>query len=377
MQRLCSIPLGSIFLLGALLAQQARIVRQDEFANQTATQSATIFAWRHDRSHIRFETDVSVSALADAVLRATPDDATWHTLGCTEPAPQGPVQNDVTEFATGHDQQKQKQCYGYAAGDAAPKLLSGSLLGKDGVRRAECDRNKGEEFRKASKISVDEDAQAGKRQLFQHVVSAFHDIKVPVILSSGLLLGWWRECDFLTHDPDMDVNVLHRTLPDNWIQKLENAGLSVAVRIPPEQRFQDLTDNMALEVTLKLKPPLGGFSGEPYCDVSVAEEGQITDSRFSIMDALWPNGHTTGFWPCTNMFESLAFTRWNDVDVWVPYPPEAHLIGKYGETWNQHLETGWCVYCDCDNNSNIDRAPWQKLWELSDYEAFLKADAER
>jgi len=304
---------------------------------------------------------------------------------CTEPAPEWILTvtpEEITSYATSHDADKQRGCYGHAAGDKAEPSAKGNILGNLAeVRNISCDMAGALQFRREFNIVPDEKAQLSKKILFQNVVSAFHMMGAPVMLSHGLLLGWWRECDFLADDQDLDVGVFHRSLPVDFVQQLEDLGFTVSIRVPEEARFQNIHDNIGLEVTLSNASDHSS-APKPYCDFFVYEEDGVYPNAKGTLEyhayhSLWHNGAVKRFWSCPTRFESLAVTRWNDVDVWVPYPPETELKIKYGLAWDKPMGSGgsWGVYHECDQAHPVSRSPWQRGWELLDEEKFMATQA--
>jgi len=313
-------------------------------------------------------------------------EALWGESGCTEPAPEWILTvtpEEITSYATSHDADKQRGCYGHAAGDQAQPSAKGNILGNlSEVRNISCDMAGALQFRRDFNITPDEQAQLSKKILFQNVLNAFHMMGAPVMLSHGLLLGWWRECDFLAHDQDLDVGVLHRSLPVDFRQQLEDFGFTVFIRVREEARFQNIHDNIGLEVTLWDASNTSG-APKPYCDIFVFEEDGVYPNangtlEFHAYHSLWhPSAPAKRFWSCPTRFESLAVTRWNDVDVWVPYPPETELKIKYGSAWDKPDGSGgsWGVYHECDREHPVTRSSWQRRWELLDEEKLIATEA--
>jgi hypothetical protein len=333
----------------------------------------------------------------------------WDEFGCTQPVPSqytdaASVKTFLSAVATSGVPTMQKTCYGYTAGEQTTstpvKLFSDTPA-------SPCDAAAGAKLRQEHNIQVDPVKQAAQTKLFQLVVNAFKTINVPVIMTAGLLLGWKRECDFLAHDNDMDVAVMHRDLPEDFLEKLQAQGLSVMVRVAAEAKFSKVHDNIGLEFTIN-----HAEAPNVWCDVFAWEEmppassadtsvallskphqhhhhhhsskdnsssavGQApattqtqvpaTTQTLEVYQSLWYNDNHGHFWKCKEQFESLQKLQWHDVEVYIPYPPEMHLTTKYGADWNEIKETGWCVYCDCDQEPShvAGRTPWQKQWQVS------------
>ncbi|MBC8514383.1 LicD family protein [bacterium] len=68
------------------------------------------------------------------------------------------------------------------------------------------------------------------RRVLSEVVSILNSAQIPFWLTSGTLLGWFREGDFISNDPDIDLGI-HLSDYSHLLPSLfQNAGFRLGFR---------------------------------------------------------------------------------------------------------------------------------------------------
>eukprot|EP00928_Gymnodinium_smaydae_P030660 TRINITY_DN22735_c0_g1_i1.p1 TRINITY_DN22735_c0_g1~~TRINITY_DN22735_c0_g1_i1.p1 ORF type:complete len:528 (-),score=132.67 TRINITY_DN22735_c0_g1_i1:105-1688(-) len=419
------------------------------------------FDWNSNWSFPQPFSQESSESRSSSLLQTSADDAAtmgggsnasaadlWYNSSCQRQQLPANLLHKLNEFqlrliARSKDPKWQKTCYGHAAGDfvggdrkpSEPVYLlprPGSAGAHDGPVSVKCDEARAKAFRAASNITAIPEQQEAKHHLLKKVNEAFRSIEAgPVVMTAGLLLGFWRECDFLVHDHDMDVAVFHRYLPRNYHRRLRGMGFTVRERVDRSARFQRLHDNRGLEFTLLLDEQ-EMLEPWPFVDVFVWDEGAATAAsappkpspepellgpaslveigdagamvaeaamaaaqaaaaadaaaaaaaaekprrrqELTVYQALWYNNNGGHFWNCPEIFERLAKANFQGIEMYVPYPPEMHLHQKYGPTWTEPKRRGYPIYQECRlQKQTLGREPWQRAWDIADGAQFLSA----
>jgi len=61
-------------------------------------------------------------------------------------------------------------------------------------------------------------------KMLKIISKVFKELKIPFFLSSGTLLGYFREGKFLEHDYDMDIGIFAKDFTNDIIKKMEANG---------------------------------------------------------------------------------------------------------------------------------------------------------
>ncbi len=64
-------------------------------------------------------------------------------------------------------------------------------------------------------------------EMLRHADEAFSSMGVRAFLTYGALLGAYREHGFISYDPDIDLGILEKEVPENIHQKMKDAGFKL------------------------------------------------------------------------------------------------------------------------------------------------------
>lgn len=198
-----------------------------------------------------------------------------------------------------------------------------------------CNESFAEKWRKVHNVTDSPVKSQEQRKIFLEFAEIMDTARVPFYIARGTLLAFWRECDFMPHDVDLDVGVMHRHYDFSLKQTFIDAGFGIL------REFGDPSVELYEYTIFKLGP-----SGQRYhIDIFHAEEGEST-----ITEALWlfdaDKGYNTPL-RCSYPFKQFAVAKWFGRYFWVPYPVYDFLAPSYDPG-----KTGEWVRARGGSNSN-------------------------
>ncbi|XP_033739237.1 fukutin-like [Pecten maximus] len=109
-----------------------------------------------------------------------------------------------------------------------PKPVEKFLDSVPQSRYIECDQKRADNFLKAHPPDVSSKAkyfQRKARQLIAQGKEVLNKLGMRFWISSGTLLGWYRQCDIITHAQDVDFGMWIKDYNSQLIHEMEKAGL--------------------------------------------------------------------------------------------------------------------------------------------------------
>lgn len=155
--------------------------------------------------------------------------------------------------------------------------------------------------------------RAEARALLARAKAVLDGLGVPFWLSSGTLLGWLRQCDFIAHSKDVDVGIFIDDYQPALVEAMAAQGLQLT------HRFGRPEDSFELSFA--------------------SEHGLKLDMFFFYRDAgvFW-NGGTQARTGRKFKYSFAPFEMcWGDlagIKARVPCPPLPYIKANYGEDWN-------------------------------------------
>ena len=153
------------------------------------------------------------------------------------------------------------------------------------------------------------------RRVLSEVVSILNSAQIPFWLTSGTLLGWFREGDFISNDPDIDLGI-HLSDYSHLLPSLfQNAGFRLGFRGTQKE-------GMELSVA---KGPFGKH-GETKVDLFFF----MPHPQGGRWHAIWPKKGRLGYRYEEFSVEKKSFCG---IEVGVPSNPEGYIENQYGTDW--------------------------------------------
>ena len=178
----------------------------------------------------------------------------------------------------------------------------------------ECDKNRAVNFVQVYKPDTSDSALQFKRKARQLVAKGKHvldKLNIPFWLSSGTCLGWFRQCDIITHAKDVDFGIFAKHYKPEVIEAFKEAGL------PIKHVFGNVNDSFELSF----------HAGDLKLDIFFFYEDK---------DFTWNGGteikdgakYKYNFVPFKLCWSTLL-----DLHIRVPCPTEQYVKDNYGEGW--------------------------------------------
>lgn len=145
------------------------------------------------------------------------------------------------------------------------------------------------------------------------IKSRLDEYGVPFWLSSGTLLGWFRQCDFIPYSLDVDIGVFIKDHTHDLLTKLKQSSLML------EHKFGKIEDSLQYAFDM----------GKLKLDIFFFYEDKVTGK-------VWNGGtdYNTGekFKYVFDKF-SLCWTALDGRKVRVPCDTETYIKANYGDNW--------------------------------------------
>ncbi|KAJ8316623.1 hypothetical protein KUTeg_005817 [Tegillarca granosa] len=184
----------------------------------------------------------------------------------------------------------------------------------------ECDKERAKEFFYKYKKDTSEQALKFKRKSRQLIAlgkQVLDSIGVRFWLSSGTLLGWYRQCDIIPYAQDVDFGVWIKDHKSDIVPAFEKAGLSV------KNVYGKVSDSFELSFQ----------SGDVKLDIFFFYEES---------DHMW-NGGTDAATAIKYKYSfpkfKLCWTIFLDLQVRVPCPTKPYIEANYGKKWFEQVKT--------------------------------------
>lgn len=154
-------------------------------------------------------------------------------------------------------------------------------------------------------------------KILSMVSDIFKELDIPFFLSSGSLLGYYREGKFLEHDYDIDIGIFQKDYTPKIIKKLKKKGFIYY------RKFGNYKDGLELSFHL------------PNCSIGWKAKIDIflhytEDDNKSIY---WISYYRKKRLKYKVSAFDLKKINFMGVDVWIPYPTERYLVEHYGSDW--------------------------------------------
>lgn len=232
--------------------------------------------------------------------------------------------------------------------------------------------------------------QRSNMRALAEVAGTFRKLGVPVVLLSGMLLGWRRGCFAVPGDADADVGTFGPWLHEVGLARLQEAfgaaGHTLETQYCPDGL---LAAGCELRVTLAgLAEAERERGGTPYVDVEVlfsappVSVGRLPGrfdkcsvdvcgrrcERCPFAYSLWGNGLASQdrFYACPIPVGRFSLVAWMNQTFWAPHDLEGYLRAEYGHGWRvpaAHGET-WPTYRPCQPYMGADMS-------FSQYPSFI------
>ncbi|XP_055884910.1 ribitol-5-phosphate transferase FKTN-like [Biomphalaria glabrata] len=149
------------------------------------------------------------------------------------------------------------------------------------------------------------------RQLILLAKQILDSVGVPFWLSSGTCLGWFRQCDLISHTTDVDIGIFITDYREDLIGLLESNGLALI------HKFGKVSDSLELSFLF----------GDIKLDIFF----------FYTADEYFWNGGTQA--STGNKYKyifppfKLCWTEFLDLWIRVPCPAAPYILANYGPKW--------------------------------------------
>lgn len=218
------------------------------------------------------------------------------------------------------------------------------------------------EFGELSELS-----EKSRRQLaiLTEALAVLESLGIKPWLTDGTLLGFWREHDFIAHDPDMDLGVLFREWSPAIVPAMAAAGFTL-------KSARDL--DAARRPTGVSSSPSGPADGaspgrsrrDGGLEYTFLKNGERIDIFFfyergaTLWHAAWLRNTIQINYRYPRF--GLVRARFLGLDVWVPEDPESYLLTKYGPKWREKdLSWSWAF---SPKNRQVPLSHWPAfLWQ--------------
>lgn len=150
-------------------------------------------------------------------------------------------------------------------------------------------------------------------KIIKLVKSRLDDFEVPFWLSSGTLLGWYRQCDFIVYSGDIDIGVFIKDHDNDLLAKLQRSSFSL------EHKFGKPEDSLQYAFNMgAIKLDIFFFYEDKFLrkywnggtDYDSGDKYKYLFSKFN-----------------------LCWTEFFDMKVRVPCETETYIKDNYGPNW--------------------------------------------
>ncbi|XP_057295730.1 ribitol-5-phosphate transferase FKTN-like isoform X1 [Hydractinia symbiolongicarpus] len=230
---------------------------------------------------------------------------------------------DTSQYCT-HENIFKKIDYAKAVIDGVniyiPKYLSLFLEELQSTKFIPCNYNQARSFYSTYGMDTTHESDMFKSKanhILSLVIEILSTLNVRFWLSSGTCLGWYRQCDFISHSKDVDIGIWIKDYNQHIIEAFSEKGLHL------KHLFGKLEDSFELSFSMDdLKLDIFFFY----------EEDNI----------MW-NGGTqvrTGkkFKYIFQKFK-LCWTTLHNLLVRIPCKTNKYILANYGENWNKLIKS--------------------------------------
>lgn len=199
-----------------------------------------------------------------------------------------------------------------------PKDIAGACYEVQRSTFISCDEDKAAEFyADFPEIQVESGADADfrrkVRQILTLVKEAFAELKIAFWISSGTLLGWFRQCDVIPYSGDVDIGVMIDDHSSDIVPSLDEKGLQLRMKLGT---VNDSLQYSFVYSQTKLDIYFFYSQGDQYWNgATKPETGEKYKYTFPRFDLCW--------------------TEFLDLQLRVPCPVLPYIEANYGSGWDR------------------------------------------
>lgn len=199
--------------------------------------------------------------------------------------------------------------------------------------------------------------QTNARKLLRAAREVLSKLEIPFWLSSGTLLGWYRECDIIPHSGDVDIGIWIRDFNPDIIDQMERNGFLL------KNIFGKVLDSF---------------------EISFVDENDIKLDIFFFYDEdeyVWNGGtraHDGAKFKYVFPKFTLCWTEFLEMKVRVPCDSQSVVYANYGPDWMKPVKN-WTWYSSPPNvirNGFWDKSEWNQVIQVYEpvQEKLIKSD---
>lgn len=186
--------------------------------------------------------------------------------------------------------------------------------------------------------------QRKARQLISTAKNVLDNLDIRFWISSGVTLGWFRQCDIIPYSQDVDLGIWIKDYKPEMVQAFEKAGL------PLRFLFGKVEDSYQMAF----------LSGEVKLDIFFFYEDAT--SMFNAATVTETGEKLKYIFPKFN----LCWTTLLDLKVRVPCPTQPYIEANYGNNWSTQIKT-WDWKSSAPNvrhNGYWPKDQWEKVIQM-------------
>lgn len=172
-----------------------------------------------------------------------------------------------------------------------------------------------------------------KQEIYSDILSktekVMNRLNIPFFLSSGTLLGYYREGKILDHDYDLDVGIFKRDYTLRLIDEMENEGFNNYRNIGDVERGFEMSFYLP-------NSPIGKFA---KIDIFVHNSEQIGNKKYIYWASYKKPDYIQRIKYRVSAFD-IKPIKFNGVRVGIPANTELYLREHYGNDWKTPKKPG-------------------------------------
>eukprot|EP00440_Ansanella_granifera_P010831 gb/GFBE01011751.1/.p1 GENE.gb/GFBE01011751.1/~~gb/GFBE01011751.1/.p1 ORF type:complete len:408 (+),score=69.03 gb/GFBE01011751.1/:1-1224(+) len=214
------------------------------------------------------------------------------------------------------------------------------------------------------------------------VKRVFAELDLPIVLLSGVLLGWSRSCLAMPGDAGSDVGIFGPWLEEVGLDTIREAfsrqghefsasfcqdgpmrsGCEMRVQLPGLSRKEHGEGTPSVDIFVLFSPPplgIGQFPG--FFDQCHQETCGQNCERCNLATALWSGQEREQgrFFACPLPLRSFELASWMKETFWVPQNEDQYLKDEYGPNWRELQPTATHEACKSYTSRDISLSPYQ------------------
>nr|XP_039272994.1 fukutin-like [Styela clava] len=218
------------------------------------------------------------------------------------------------------------------------------------ARFIECDHERAKKYRDEYPVIATQEEyvyQSDAKKLLIRAKKVLNKLGIPFWLSSGTLLGWYRECGIIPHGIDVDIGIWIHDYHNEIIPAMEREGLML------KHVFGRIQDSHELS-----------FIDEKDVKLDIFFFYQESDS-------VW-NGGTRAYDGAKFKYKfpkfSLCWTEHLEDKFRVPCETRSYIEANYGEDWDKPVKD-WVWYSsppNVEDNGYWEKSEWNEVIQVYD-----------